>query len=221
MLIIFVVLAVLAVAAAIIMFVNKNLEGETESKKYVGGGVFFLVLAVLFGLIAAANMHTHDYSAATCTEPEVCKVCGETRGSALGHSCEIGVCSNCGEKVNYDVYTKLCDYNNSVNELMTSALEKYDLGNNDDSEDKYDYYEEMFDEFQQNEENLLNISTACGSFEELSKLKESADKLYENLPGSTEVYPTNVSSLLEDAEDFIAAYTEMENEFSEISKLFE
>lgn len=33
-------------------------------------------------------VHTHSYVDATCTEPKTCTVCGETAGSALGHTWE-------------------------------------------------------------------------------------------------------------------------------------
>lgn len=223
MLIVFAVLAAAAVIVAIFMFTNKNLEGENESKKYVRSGTFFIILAVVFGIVAAANinMHTHDFSAATCTEPETCKTCGETRGSASGHTCEIGKCSNCGENINYDVYTKLCDDNNSIKEFMDNALKNYDLGSNDDSDDKYDYYQDMFDDFEKTEEFLLSMTETCGNYGELSELKELLNAAYENSLGTTVVYPNNADSLLEDAEAFIDAYNDFEQEFSNVYKLFE
>ena len=40
-------------------------------------------------------VHNHNYSEATCTEPATCG-CGDTTGSALGHSFSEGACSTCG-----------------------------------------------------------------------------------------------------------------------------
>lgn len=41
------------------------------------------------------DIHVHEYSDATCTNPQICS-CGETQGSALGHSFgEDGVCTRC------------------------------------------------------------------------------------------------------------------------------
>ena len=60
-----------------------------------------LLLAVL--LLAACGQHEHEWEDATCTEPETCAVCGETRGEALGHRWKGGgceepeVCARCGE----------------------------------------------------------------------------------------------------------------------------
>ena len=60
-----------------------------------------LLLAVL--LLAACGQHEHQWNDATCTEPETCSVCGETRGEALGHRWKSGgctepeICVRCGE----------------------------------------------------------------------------------------------------------------------------
>ena len=40
----------------------------------------------------------HSWTAATCTAPKTCTLCGETEGSALGHSYVSGACSVCGAK---------------------------------------------------------------------------------------------------------------------------
>ena len=39
---------------------------------------------------------SHSYSPATCTEPQECSKCGETKGNALGHTTSTGTCTRCG-----------------------------------------------------------------------------------------------------------------------------
>lgn len=39
----------------------------------------------------------HSWREATCTAPKTCTVCGETSGTALGHTCAVGVCERCKE----------------------------------------------------------------------------------------------------------------------------
>lgn len=39
----------------------------------------------------------HQYADANCTTPKTCTLCGATRGNALGHDYEEGICSRCGE----------------------------------------------------------------------------------------------------------------------------
>lgn len=40
--------------------------------------------------------HHHNWISATCTEPKTCSECGETTGTALGHSTTTGICTRCG-----------------------------------------------------------------------------------------------------------------------------
>ena len=59
--------------------------------------------AVLILIYTTCFFKNHEFSAATCTEPEICSRCGETRGEPLGHvynteTCtEPSVCVRCGE----------------------------------------------------------------------------------------------------------------------------
>ncbi|MCC8156735.1 MAG: hypothetical protein LIO54_05615 [Oscillospiraceae bacterium] len=65
------------------------------------------IVALAVGLCAVGTLFTgchmrHEWTAATCTEPETCAVGGETRGEALGHTwveatcTEPKTCSVCG-----------------------------------------------------------------------------------------------------------------------------
>lgn len=45
----------------------------------------------------ATTPHIHSYSAATCTSPKTCRICGKTEGTAAGHSYDTaGTCTKCG-----------------------------------------------------------------------------------------------------------------------------
>ena len=50
----------------------------------------FVGLAVIFLLAGCGCLH--DWEPATCTEPETCLICGETRGEPLGHEWENATC---------------------------------------------------------------------------------------------------------------------------------
>lgn len=43
------------------------------------------------------EVHTHTFTEATCEKPATC-ACGETKGNALGHKYNEGVCIRCGKK---------------------------------------------------------------------------------------------------------------------------
>lgn len=59
-------------------------------------------LATLITVLVVGYFTVHSWSAATCTQPETCRICGATRGVALGHkgnppTCtEESVCIHCG-----------------------------------------------------------------------------------------------------------------------------
>lgn len=42
---------------------------------------------------------SHTYNSATCTEPQKCTKCGETKGTALGHTTTNGECYRCHEYI--------------------------------------------------------------------------------------------------------------------------
>ena len=72
-----------------------------------------LVIVILFSITACAkntdsndeldttfNKTTscaHVWKEATCDEPKTCNKCQETKGNALGHTTDSGICSRCGE----------------------------------------------------------------------------------------------------------------------------
>ena len=66
------------------------------------GAAAIVVLLVL--ILTTCVFKNHKFSAATCTEPEICVRCKETRGEPLGHAystetcTEPSVCVRCGER---------------------------------------------------------------------------------------------------------------------------
>lgn len=66
----------------------------------IGASTIGVLLFLIFSTCVFGN---HVYALATCTEPETCERCGETRGEPLGHvyteaTCtEPSVCLRCGE----------------------------------------------------------------------------------------------------------------------------
>lgn len=64
--------------------------------------VIFLLFSVTSCGISTNNGHqsgvcSHVWQSATCTEPKTCTKCDETKGSALGHTTDSGICSRCGK----------------------------------------------------------------------------------------------------------------------------
>ena len=66
-----------------------------KNKKVIFGiaGGLILVAAVIAVCFATGVLHLHSYIAANCTAPDICEVCGETRGEALGHTWKEATCT--------------------------------------------------------------------------------------------------------------------------------
>ena len=68
----------------------------------------------------------HNYSEATCTEPQTCTICGATTGTALGHNIVNGVCTRCGvnfEMTASDVANKPSIYGSTVTNYNANGIE--------------------------------------------------------------------------------------------------
>ena len=64
--------------------------------------LYFFMIMIVFALVSCGECN-HDWNEATCTEPMLCKKCGESNGLPLGHKASIATCTNasvcerCGE----------------------------------------------------------------------------------------------------------------------------
>ena len=79
--------------------------GKHKKTKRIIGIVCAVIGVVIFSfmIMKCANIHKHEFSAATCTEPAACRKCGHVEGTALGHewitaTCtDPQYCSRCGQ----------------------------------------------------------------------------------------------------------------------------
>lgn len=79
---------------------GKRLDGRNNTKRIIAivGAIVLAVLALMM-----LKPHEHKWQAATCTEAETCKSCGETKGSPAGHKWDAATCTSpktcsvCGE----------------------------------------------------------------------------------------------------------------------------
>ncbi len=66
----------------------------------------------------------HTYNPATCTEPQECSKCGETKGSALGHTTSSGTCSRCGEYFSkWEKRYYVDEFNNPINNAFIAPVD--------------------------------------------------------------------------------------------------
>lgn len=69
----------------------------------------------------------HDWSYATCTTPETCSVCGETSGEAFGHDILLTKCQYCDEIEDFSCIAK--SYTNLYAYDLMNATREYDVQN--------------------------------------------------------------------------------------------
>lgn len=79
-------------------------EKERKDKLLKRGGIAAIACAALIAVLFATHVICfHKWSDATCTEPQICSVCGRTKGDPLGHewlqaTCtEPKTCDRCGD----------------------------------------------------------------------------------------------------------------------------
>jgi hypothetical protein len=112
-------------------------------------------------------VHCHSYRDADCVTPKTCTDCGATRGEALGHDYNEGICTRCGDEDSS--YTPLLDGNwraDAVNEngsqLEYISLRFYEDGIAYFGAGVYDRLSDVpeaeRDDFMLNEENWYDYS---------------------------------------------------------------
>lgn len=74
----------------------KTLFGKITGKKRVImfiGIAAIILAAVIIVLFATHVFCTHKWSAATCTEPQICSICQRTKGEPMGHKWKEATCT--------------------------------------------------------------------------------------------------------------------------------
>ena len=91
----------------------------------------------------------HNFAGATCSSPETCILCGETRGEALGHT-HFGPCEYCGQTILATVddsalYAQLEAVNQEIREIVAQSGKATSYGNSQrygfDGNDHSAYYD--------------------------------------------------------------------------------
>lgn len=84
-----------------------GLDKGDAKQSVLAGKPFKIVVGVVVAIIAVIGLcvaFVHNWSDATCTQPQTCLICGATQGEPLGHdwvdaTCtEPKICSRCGEQ---------------------------------------------------------------------------------------------------------------------------
>lgn len=179
---------------------------------------FGMVVMLLFGLTGCA--HEHEFSNATCTKPKTCVSCGETEGTPLGHTVEIGTCERCGEQQNYDLVAQIDSNIKSAENSTNIAL--YMITSGTDASTVYYLIQEGLQYYQEAGDLYEEAYNLCGDYEALSTVKDDIADTYNKLPlsisGSTQ--EAAVSAYLEQLTVFVTAQAQLSVSMLEVMALY-
>jgi len=159
--------------------------------------------------------HIHNYSVATCDKPQICLECGAEYGSAKGHSCNIGICSKCGELVNYTLCTQIITYIESLTSSQGLAIDALA------SKADYEHCETAREYFVEVEEYYDTLIELCANYTELKGLKHALGEAKSALP--LKIDGSDSISLIiyyENVKIYLNYYAKIATELQFVSNLF-
>lgn len=167
-----------------------------------------LLLAVALLFATTACSHEHEYAEATCTEPETCTICGETKGEALGHTVDIGACTRCKEMVNRDDIEKLVIHIFTLNDYLSSFSDY--IGKSNDSsyiQDRVRYCKKAADYLKKNQDELKEIAKITAKYDEFYTLNSYLKPVISmDITGPTGTDLSEVRDYLDVALDYVDKY---------------
>lgn len=85
-----------------------------------------LILVLTLALVFTSCGESHTWSEATCTDPMICSDCNETKGQALGHTTDFGICERCeGEIDENDMISRMSTSTGVINDYLQDAASYY------------------------------------------------------------------------------------------------
>ena len=197
----------------------------------------FMVLLMLSGC-----GHTHEFEDATCTEPKICKVCGETdgkalghdwqeancenpktckrcgetEGEALGHSIDIGLCNKCGKIVNRNSLKAISDFIMEADSYITSATNEMKSADLSSSVDMYNKYITAQEYLTKGKVYFKSASTLCDIYPNGTKsFSKKLENVIAKIPSN--VYGSSYDDLINymnDCADMLRSCQDLYDEMS-------
>lgn len=167
-----------------------------------------LLLAVALLFAATACAHEHEYAEATCTEPETCTICGETKGESLGHTVDIGVCTRCKEMINRDDIEKLVIHIFALNDYLSSFNDYIGKSYNSSyTQDRVRYCKQAADYLTKNQNELKEIANIVAKYNDFDTLNSYLKPVISmDITGPTGTDISEVSDYLDVALDYMDKY---------------
>lgn len=167
-----------------------------------------LLLTTAMVVISTACSHEHEYAEATCTEPETCTICGETKGEALGHTVDIGVCTRCQEMINRDDIEKLVIHIFALNDYLSSFNDYIGKSYNSSyTQDRVRYCKQAADYLIKNQNELKEIANIVAKYDDFDTLNSYLKPVISmDITGPTGTDISDVSDYLDVALDYMDKY---------------
>lgn len=167
-----------------------------------------LLFTALLLILTTACAHEHEYTEATCTEPETCTICGETKGKALGHTVDIGVCTRCKEMVNRDDIEKLVIHIFTLNDYLSSFNDYIGKSYNASyTQDRIRYCKQAADYLKKNQNELKDIAKITAKYNDFDTLNSYLSPVINmNINGPTGTDLSDVSDYIDVALDYMDKY---------------
>ena len=170
------------------------------------------------------DINGHTMKPATCTDPSTCTICSHTEGAALGgqHTCDMGICGTCGDKVAYSAYSELAKHLHEAETLVKSASDLIDqgfvyddLGNSYST--TYQYLKSALGSLDQAKIAYKNAIAICNEYTALSSLVPPINTIIDKIP--TEVSNTQLSGIffLDDIVKILEADLELYDRLNDIN----
>ena len=167
-----------------------------------------LLLTTAMVVISTACSHEHEYAEATCTEPETCTICGETKGEALGHTVDIGVCTRCQKMINRDDIEKLVIHIFALNDYLSSFNDYIGKSYNSSyTQDRVRYCKQAADYLTKNQNELKEIANIVAKYDDFDTLNSYLKPVISmDITGPTGTDISDVSDYLDVALDYMDKY---------------
>ncbi len=159
----------------------------------------------------------HEWHNANCTVPKTCAICGTTQGTVAPHSVRIGTCPDCGLKSTV-LKAEADKISKAVNDIIKTTTDsaEYLL-------DSYDFltvdFQKTYVELALNEFNtlMIPISTITNTSKDIPEFLEINKTLYEMLKIMAEVELTGAYDVVRD--NMIKMYTDISPYLEEMTKI--
>lgn len=80
--------------------------------------------------------HKHTWEKATCEKPSICKACKATKGDALGHSTDCGICERCNKEFRKQSPITILNWTHNI-DYVGGVEWNFKIRNNTDKQIKY------------------------------------------------------------------------------------